>query len=171
MKSTTRGTLAAVVTGVAAAMGAAAAPAAAVGTVPVPVPLEAAEKTLNMELPSLSGEIPLPKPGKPNGPQFVEGRLLPARTVPQLPVTGGLPGAGLRAPVPHVLGTEFDHVGVGVPASDLRTLSPGLSVDAPLTRPNPDHMGLPDTKLPQAGILAPVLQAVPAADLGVGPGL
>ncbi|MFE3030347.1 hypothetical protein ACFXKY_01705 [Streptomyces canus] len=170
MKSTPR-TLAAVVTGVAAAMGAAAAPAAAVGTVPVPVPLEAAEKTLHMELPSLSGEIPLPKPGKPEGPQFVEGRLLPARTLPQLPITGGLPGAGMRAPVPHVLGTDFDHVGVGVPASDLRTLSPGLSVDAPLTRPNPEHMGLPDTKLPEAGILAPVLQTVPGANLGMGPGL
>ncbi|WP_020116482.1 hypothetical protein [Streptomyces canus] len=170
MKSTPR-TLAAVVTGVAAAMGAAAAPAAAVGTVPVPVPLDAAEKTLHMELPSLSGEIPLPRPGKPDGPQFVEGRLLPARTLPQLPITGGLPGAGMRAPVPHVLGTDFDHVGVGVPVSDLRTLSPGLSVDAPLTRPNPDHMGLPDTKLPQVGILAPVLQTVPGADLGMGPGL
>ncbi|MFF1718786.1 hypothetical protein [Streptomyces sviceus] len=170
MKSTPR-TLAAVVTGVAAAMGAAAAPAAAVGTVPVPVPLGAAEKTLHMELPSLSGEIPLPTPGKPDGPQFVEGRLLPARTLPQLPITGGLPGAGMRAPVPHVLGTDFDHVGVGVPASDLRTLSPGLSVDAPLTRPNPDHMGLPDTKLPEAGILAPVLQTVPGADLSTGPGL
>jgi hypothetical protein len=170
MKSTPR-TLAAVVTGVAAAMGAAAAPAAAVGTVPVPVPLEAAEKTLHMELPSLSGEIPLPRPGKPDGPQFVEGRLLPARTLPQLPVTGGLPGAGMRAPLPHVLGTDFDHVGVGVPAADLRTLTPGLSVDAPLTRPNPDHSGLPDSKLPQVGILAPVLQTVPGADLGVGPGL
>ncbi|MGW0417337.1 hypothetical protein [Streptomyces sp. NPDC003015] len=170
MKSTPR-TLAAVVAGVAAAMGAAAAPAAAVGTVPVPVPLEAAEKNLNMELPSLSGEIPLPRPGKPDGPQFVEGRLLPARTIPQVPLTGGLPGAGLRAPVPHVLGDDFDHVGVGVPAADLRTLAPGLSVDAPLTRPNPDHMGLPDTKLPEAGILAPVLQTVPGADLGMGPGL
>ncbi|EDY61097.1 MULTISPECIES: hypothetical protein [Streptomyces] len=170
MKSTPR-TLAAVVTGVAAAMGSAAAPAVAVGTVPVPVPLEAAEKTLHMELPSLSGEIPLPKPGKPDGPQFVEGRLLPARTLPQLPITGGLPGAGMRAPVPHVLGTGFDHADVGVPASDLRTLSPGLSVDAPLTRPNPDHMGLPDTKLPEAGILAPVLQTAPGADLGTGPGL
>ncbi|MFF1301647.1 hypothetical protein [Streptomyces sp. NPDC058307] len=170
MKSTTR-TLAAVVAGVAAAMGAAAAPAAAVGTVPVPVPLEAAEKNLHMELPSLSGEIPLLRPGKPDGPQFVEGRLLPARTIPQVPLNGGLPGAGLRAPVPHVLGDDFDHAGVGVPASDLRTLAPGLSVDAPLTRPNPDHMGLPDTKLPQAGILAPVLQTAPGADLGMGPGL
>ncbi|MFE7858684.1 hypothetical protein ACIRP3_29355 [Streptomyces sp. NPDC101209] len=170
MKSTTRGTLAAVVTGVAAAVGAAA-PAVAVGTVPVPVPLKGAEKALNMELPSVGGEIPLPKPGKPDGPQFVEGRLLPARTLPQLPVTGGLPGAGLRAPVPHVLGDTFDHVGVEAPASDLRTMAPGLTVDAPLTRPNPDNFGLPDTKLPQAGVLAPVLQTVPGADLGLGPGL
>ncbi|MFF7722829.1 hypothetical protein ACFZDB_26180, partial [Streptomyces luteogriseus] len=44
MKSTTRGTLAAVITCVAAAAGAAATPAAAVGTVPVPLPLGGAEK-------------------------------------------------------------------------------------------------------------------------------
>ena len=44
-------------------------------------------------------------------------------------------------------------------------------VDAPLTAPNPDNFGLPELKLPQAGVLAPVLQTVPAADLGIGPGL
>ncbi|SOD86481.1 hypothetical protein [Streptomyces sp. Ag109_G2-15] len=170
MKSTTRGTLAAVVTGVAAAVGAAA-PAAAVGTVPVPVPLDGVSKSLNMEVPKLGLEVPLLKPGAPEGPRYVTGRLLPDRTLPQLPVTGSLPGADLRAPVPHVLGDDFDHVGVGAPASDLRTLGPGLALDAPLTAPNPDNFGLPDLKLPQAGVVAPVLQTVPGADLGLGPGL
>jgi len=171
MKSTTRGTLAAVITGVAAALGAAATPAAAVGTVPVPVPLEGAEQALGMELPKVGGEIPLPTPGKPDGPRYVEGRLIPEHVLPQLPVTGGLPGAGLRAPLPHVLGDQFDHIGLSTPASDLRTLAPGLNLDAPLTPPNPDNAGLPDLKLPEAGLLAPVLQTVPGADLGMGPGL
>ncbi|MET7474276.1 hypothetical protein ABZT17_07925 [Streptomyces sp. NPDC005648] len=171
MKSTTRGTLAAVITGVAAAMGAAATPAAAVGTVPVPVPLEGAEQALGMELPKVGGEIPLPTPGKPDGPRYVEGRLIPEHVLPQLPVTGGLPGAGLRAPLPQVLGDQFDHVGLSTPASDLRTLAPGLNLDAPLTPPNPDNAGLPDLKLPEAGVLAPVLQTVPGANLGLGPGL
>ncbi|MBK3642845.1 MULTISPECIES: hypothetical protein [Streptomyces] len=170
MKSTTRGTLAAVITGVAAAVGAAA-PAAAVGTVPVAVPLEGAEQALGMELPQLGGQIPLPTPGKPEGPQYVEGRLIPERTLPQLPVAGGLPGAGLRAPLPHVLGDRFDHVGLSTPASDLRTLAPGLDLDAPLTPPSADNGGLPGPKLPEAGVLAPVLQTVPGADLGTGPGL
>jgi hypothetical protein len=44
-------------------------------------------------------------------------------------------------------------------------------VDAPLTPPNADHFGLPDLKLPQAGVLTPVLQGAPAADLGLGSGL
>ncbi|PWI18320.1 hypothetical protein DI272_32385 [Streptomyces sp. Act143] len=171
MKPTTRRTLAAVITGVAAAVGATATPAAAVETVPVPVPLDGVENSLNMELPTLGGEIPLPVPGAPEGPQYVEGRLIPERVIPQLPVSGGLPGAGLKAPLPHILGDDFDHVGVGAPASDLRTLAPGLSVDAPLTAPNADNFGLPETKLPQVGVLTPVLQTVPGADLVAGPGL
>ncbi|MFJ1974861.1 hypothetical protein ACIO93_40245 [Streptomyces sp. NPDC087903] len=170
MKPTTRGTLAAVITGV-AAVGATAAPAAALGTVPVPVPLDGAEKALNLELPVIGGELPMPMPGLPDQPRYVEGRLIPEPVIPQVPLDGGLPGAGLRAPLPHVLGDGFDHVAVGVPAADLRTLSPGLTLDAPLTAPNPDNYGLPAVQLPQAGVLAPVLQTVPGADLGMGPGL
>ncbi|MCX4762247.1 hypothetical protein OG562_14935 [Streptomyces sp. NBC_01275] len=172
MKSTTRGTLAAVLTCVAAAAGAAVAtPAAAVGTVPVPVPLDGVEKSLNVELPEIGGEIPLPMPGAPEGPRYVEGRLIPERVIPQLPVSAGLPGAGLRAPLPEILGDGFNHVGLEAPASDLRTMGPGLSLDAPLTAPNPDRFGLPDLKMPQAGVLTPVLQTVPGADLGLGQGL
>ncbi|MEV7394520.1 hypothetical protein [Streptomyces sp. NPDC091215] len=172
MKPTTRGTLAAVVTGVAAAaVGAAAAPAAAVGTIPVPVPLGGVSKSLGMEVPRLGMELPLPTPGAPDGPRYVEGRLLPDRALPQVPVGGGLPGLDLRAPLPHVLGDRFDHAGVDAPAASLRTLAPGLSVDAPLTAPNPRNFGLPGPKLPQAGVLAPVLQTVAGGDLGTGPGL
>ncbi|CCK29973.1 putative secreted protein [Streptomyces davaonensis JCM 4913] len=170
MKSTTRGTLVAVVTGVAAAV-AGAAPAAAVGTVPVPVPLDGVEKSLNIELPTIGGEVPVPMPGAPEGPRYVEGRLIPERVIPQLPVTGGLPGLGLRTPLPQLLGDQFDHVGVDAPASDLRTLAPGLTLDAPLTPPNPENFGLPEPKLPQVGLLAPVLQTVTGADLTAGPGL
>ncbi|MEH0555556.1 hypothetical protein [Streptomyces sp. B21-101] len=173
MKSTTRGTLAAVITCVAAAAGAAVSvtPAAAIGTVPVPVPLDGVEKSLNVELPTVGGEIPLPTPGAPEGPRFVEGRLIPDRVVPQLPVAAGLPGLGLRAPLPEVLGADFDHVGLAAPASDLRTQGPGLALDAPLTAPNPDRFGLPDLQVPQVGVITPVLQAVPGADLGLGEGL
>ncbi|MDX3532675.1 hypothetical protein P1P75_41345 [Streptomyces sp. ID05-39B] len=172
MKTTTRGTLAAVLTCVAAAAGAASATsAAAVGTVPVPVPLDGVEKSLNVELPKIGGEIPLPMPGAPEGPRYVEGRLIPDRVIPQLPVSAGLPGLGLRAPLPEVIGDGFNHVGLDAPASDLRTLSPGLTLDAPLTAPNPDRFGLPDLQMPQAGVLTPVLQTVPGANLGLGQGL
>ncbi|WP_217169878.1 hypothetical protein [Streptomyces sp. AC512_CC834] len=171
MKSTTRRTLAAVVTGVAAAVGVAATPAAAAGAISVPVPLDGAETALGMELPEVTGELPVPTAGAPEGPRYVEGRLLPERTLPQLPVHGGLPGADLRQPLPHLLGDDFDHAAVDAPAAELRTLAPGLSLDAPLTAPNPDALGLPAAKLPQVGLLAPVVQTVPVADLGVGPGL
>ncbi|MCH0564928.1 MULTISPECIES: hypothetical protein [unclassified Streptomyces] len=173
MKSTTRGTLAAAITCVAAAAGAAACatPAVAAGTVPVPVPLEGVEQSLNMELPKLGGELPLPTPGAPEGPRYVEGRLVPERALPQLPIGAGLPGADLRAPLPHALGDDFDHVALDAPASGLRTLGPGLTADLPLTPPDADAFGLPGAKLPQAGVVTPVLQAVPGADLGLGPGL
>ncbi|AIJ15753.1 hypothetical protein ACN6LC_000217 [Streptomyces violaceoruber] len=171
MKPTTRRTLAAVVTGVAAAVGVAATPAAAARAVPVPVPLGGAEAALGMELPEVAGELPVPTAGAPEGPRYVEGRLLPERTLPQLPVRAGLPGVDVRQPLPHVLGDDFDHAGVDAPAAGLRTLAPGLSLDAPLTAPNPEALGLPSPKLPEVGVLAPVVQTVPVADLGVGPGL
>ncbi|WEO97339.1 hypothetical protein A6P39_026815 [Streptomyces sp. FXJ1.172] len=173
MKSTTRGTLAAVVTGVAAAVGAAATPAAAVGTVPVPVPLQGLSNALGTEVPKAGLEVPVPllMPSVPEGPRYVTGHLLPERTLPPVPFTGALPGASLRAPVPQVLGDHFDHVGATIPVNDLRTLTPGLSVDAPLTPPNPDHFGLPDLKQPEVGLIAPVLQTVANADLSGGPGL
>lgn len=170
MKSTTRGTLAAVVTGIAATVGAAG-PVAAAGTVPVPVPLGGVSKALHTEVPHLGAELPLPKPGAPEGPRYVTGRLLPQRTLPQVPVTGGLPGVDARSPLPHVLGDGFDHAGVDAPASDLRALSPGVSVDAPLTAPNARAFGLPSAKLPEAGVLAPVLQTAADANVVTGPGL
>ncbi|MFE7229699.1 hypothetical protein ACFY3J_02080 [Streptomyces sp. NPDC001231] len=169
MKSTTRGTLAALITGVAAAMGAAATPAAAAGTVPVPVPLGGAEAALGTELPEVGGQLPMPTAGVPEPPRFVQGRLLPERAVPRLPVDSGLPGLELRAPLAHTLDDGFDHVGVGLPASDVRTLTPGLALDAPLTAPDPGE--LPTLKQPELSVLAPVLRTAPGADLTAGPGL
>ncbi|MGW7420493.1 hypothetical protein ACWGJB_10580 [Streptomyces sp. NPDC054813] len=170
MKPTIRGTLAAVVTGVAVAVGAAATPAAATPTVPVPVPLDGVEKSLGMEVPKLGMELPLLIPGVPEGPRFTEGRLRPDRTLPQVPLNGGLPGVGLRAPLPHVLGDGYDHIGVGTPASGLRALTPGLALVAPLTAPDPEHLGMPAPTMPDAGVLAPALQTVVGGDLGAGPG-
>ncbi|MFL4904215.1 hypothetical protein ACJ6WF_13775 [Streptomyces sp. MMS24-I2-30] len=168
MKSTTRGTLAAVATGVAAVVGAAT-PAAAVGTVPVPVPLDGVEKSLHAPMPKLAVELPMLMPGAPEGPRYAGGQLLPARTLPRLPIGGSLPGAGLQAPLPKALG-GFDQLRADAPASGIRALTPGLSADAPLTAPNPDAFGLPGLKLPQAGVVAPVLRGVPTANLGLGSG-
>ncbi|MFI1563003.1 hypothetical protein ACH4ZX_08000 [Streptomyces sp. NPDC020490] len=172
MKPTTRGTLAAVVTGVAAAVGAAGAtPAVAV---PVPVPLRGAEQSLGTKLPEIGGEIPVPVTGEPQGPRHVRGRIVPERAVPQVPVSGGLPGLGMRAPLPHALDDGFDHLTVEAPAAGLRTLTPGLSPDAPLTPPHPGDagsVGLPDLKVPRTDVVTPALRSTPAAELGLGPGL
>lgn len=170
MKSTTRGTLAAVITGIAAAVGAAA-PAAAAGTLPVPVPLEGAEQSLGVELPEIGATMPLPATGVPEAPRYTEGSLMPDRTVPQVPLGSTLPGLDVRAPLPHLVGPGFDHVSAELPVTGLRAMAPGLAADAPLTAPDPGNFGMPGTRLPEAGLLAPVVEAVPAANLGVGPGL
>jgi hypothetical protein len=168
MKSTTRGTFAAVITCVAAAV---ATPAGAADGVPVAVPFQGAEHALDMEMPRVSGTVPLLKPGSPDGPRYVEGRLLPDRALPQLPVTAGLPELDLRTPVPRVLGDSFDHLGATTPDSTVRALTPGASLDAPLTAPRPEMLGLPAAKLPEVGVLAPVLQGTPGASLDAAPGL
>ncbi|MFJ4948051.1 hypothetical protein [Streptomyces sp. NPDC088760] len=170
MKPTTRGTLAAVVTGVAATVGAAA-PAAASGTVPVPVPLGGVSQPLDMKLPRLGAELPLLKPGVPEGPRYVTGRLVPDRTVPRLPVSSGLPGLAARTPLPHLLDDGFDHLDVDSPTGDLRTVTPGLSLDAPLTAPDGGTFGLPGARVPQTGVLPPVLRTVADGNVGTGPGL
>ncbi|MBX7546771.1 hypothetical protein [Streptomyces sp. NPDC004232] len=173
MKSTTRGTLAAVLTGVAAAVGAAATPAAAVGTVPVPVPLGGASRVLGTEVPQAGLEVPVPllMPTPPEGPRFVPGHLMPERTLPEVPFNGALPGAHLRTPIPDVLGDGADHVGVTLPANPLRTMTPGVAMDAPLTQPSVANHGLPSLQEPALGVIAPVLQTVTNGDLSTGPGL
>ncbi|KOV95157.1 hypothetical protein [Streptomyces sp. NRRL B-3648] len=170
MKPITRGTLAVVVTSVAAAVGAAA-PAAASGTVPVTVPLGGVSRSLGAEVPTLGAEVPLLKPGVPDGPRYVTGRLVPDRVLPQLPVRSGLPGLHTRAPLPHLLDDGFDHLDVDSPTGGLRALTPGLSVDAPLTAPDGSNVGVPEAKMPQAAVLAPVLRTVADGNVGTGPGL
>ncbi|MFF3610431.1 hypothetical protein [Streptomyces sp. NPDC002580] len=168
MKPTTRGSLAAALTGVAAAVGAAAAtPAVAV---PIPVPLNGAEQALGLKTPRIAGELPVPLPGGIDGPRYVEGRMIPDRTVPQVPLSGGLPGADVHAPLPRVLGHGFEHVGLDAPAAALRTLTPGLSLDTPRGGPTSAKRGPAEPRLPQAALLAPLLRTTPAANLELGPG-
>ncbi|MFD5817198.1 hypothetical protein [Streptomyces sp. NPDC127038] len=171
MKQSTRGTLAAVMTGVAAAVGAAAAaPATAADTVPIAVPLNGVEQSLGLKTPSIAGELPLPLPGRLDGPRYVEGRMLPERAVPQVPLSGGLPGADIRTPLPDLLGDGADHLGLSAPAAGLRALTPGVSLDSPLGAPDPHRLGLPGLKVPQAAVLTPLLETVPVANLEMGSG-
>ncbi|MFH8340470.1 hypothetical protein [Streptomyces sp. AM6-12] len=174
MKPTTRGTVAAVLTGVAATVSATA-PAAAAGAVPVPVPLQGVSQSLGTRTPEATLEVPLLTPGVPEGPRYVTGRLLPEPILPRLPISGTLPGVDLRAPLPGVdlraplprpLG---DRLGLDAPAADLHTDGPGLNLGAPLGAPDPDRFGLPELRLPEAGLLAPALRTVAGGELGAGP--
>ncbi|MFF3287957.1 hypothetical protein [Streptomyces sp. NPDC003023] len=164
MKSTTRGSLAAVLACMASAV--AAAPAVAGTSVPVILPLESLETAVPVEAPELRTGVPVPVPGAPQGPRHVTGTLLPQDTLPALPVTSELPRTLLEIPVENPLGEG--NLGVAEASSaesDLKAVTPGAALGAPLTAPDGDALGLPAPTLPQAALVGPVLQGSPAAGL------
>ncbi|MFP3989190.1 hypothetical protein U9R90_17140 [Streptomyces sp. E11-3] len=166
MKMTAKGTIAALVGSVAAATGAATAVAAE--QVPVSVPLSGVENALHMEAPRLSTGVPIPLPGEPEGPRYVEGQLLPDQILPQLPISSELPATQVVTPLPQLVPTEtVDHLGVATDGSDVATRTPGASVNPPLTGPLANRFGLPDVTLPQASLETPAVQSEPGAELGL----
>ncbi|MEV0318850.1 hypothetical protein ACIBKX_20480 [Streptomyces sp. NPDC050658] len=167
MKTTTRGTLAALVSCVAAAT-AAATPAQAAEHAPVAIPLNGLEWALETQAPELSTGVPVPMPGGPDRPEIGENRLVPGRALPQFPLGTALPATRVTAPVSELLGESGpDQLDVTAPESDLDTATPGASLDAPLTGPRAEHFGLPGAALPQAALHAPLLRAQPGAEVGL----
>ena len=165
MSITVKGTIVALA-GCLAAAGAA--PAVAAEQVPVSVPLGGLESALHMDVPELSTTAPIPIPGTPEGPQYVQDHVLPQRAVPRLPLSGGLPATEAEVPLPQLLATEHvDRLGVSTEGSDVRTLTPGASVNPPLSGPRPDRLGLPEVSAPQLALGAPDVQAQPGADLAL----
>ncbi|WP_156727744.1 hypothetical protein [Streptomyces apocyni] len=166
MNKKAKGALAALVSSVAAATGASTAVAAE--QVPVSVPLSGVEHALHMEAPKLSTGVPLPLPGAPEGPRYVEGQLLPDGILPQVPLSTELPKTELTSPVPQLLPNEkVDRLGLSTPGSGVEASTPGASVNPPLTGPLANRFGLPDVTLPQAALETPMLQSEPGADLGL----
>ncbi|MFH8928705.1 hypothetical protein ACH4D4_16770 [Streptomyces pristinaespiralis] len=164
MKLTTRGTLAAVLACVGTAV--AAAPAVAGTSVPVVLPLESLETAVPVETPDLSTGVPVPVPGAPEGPRHVTGALLPQGTLPAVPVSSELPRTLLEVPVENPLGEG--NLGVAevlAQESDVELASPGASLGAPVTAPSGEGFGLPEPTLPEAALVAPVLQAAPTGTL------
>ncbi|MDG5804783.1 hypothetical protein P9869_19330 [Streptomyces ossamyceticus] len=169
MKSTSRGTLAAVITGVVTAVGAGATtPAVAAESVPVVVPLDGVEKSHHAKLPKTGGEVPLPTQGRPEQPRYVGGRLTPENTVPQVPLRAPLPGPEVDTPLPRSAGKASERAAVSGPVTDLRTMTPGLSLDAPLTAPDHRASRLQTLKQPQAALRTPLLRTAPTADARLG---
>ncbi|MEV6651446.1 hypothetical protein [Streptomyces sp. NPDC051219] len=161
MKMTARGSLAALMTCMAAA--GAVTPAAAGEHRPVNVPLEALERPLGMPLPTLSTGVPVPEAGPVEPPRHHPGRLLPEHILPTLPVTTELPPTLVDAPVPSLVGHAEEVTTIAsTPPMALRAQSPGASVDAPLSPPRRGDAGLPDLVAPEAGLIPPTLRGQPA---------
>ncbi|WP_338698127.1 hypothetical protein V2W30_19050 [Streptomyces sp. Q6] len=168
MSITLRGTIAVLAGCIAAAAGSSA-PAVASGNVPIEVPLGGVENALHIDAPRLSTEAPIPIPGTPEGPRYAKDHVLPEHAVPRLPLSSELPATDAEVPLPQLLATDdVDRLGLTTEESAVRTLTPGASVNPPLSGPRPHLFGLPDVSAPQAAVGTPDVQAQPGADLALG---
>ncbi|MGW0389881.1 hypothetical protein ACWDYJ_03070 [Streptomyces sp. NPDC003042] len=166
MKMTARGSIAALLTCMAAA--GAASPAVA-DSVPVGVPLDAVETTLGLTAPRLATTVPVPIVGAPEAPRHHTGDLLPSPLLPVVPIATELGATRLTSPVPNLAGApETDGEGsVHSPATTLRARGPGAIVGAPLSMPDGSNFGIPNVVAPRLGLTAPELIGAPTALLGL----
>ncbi|MFJ8072806.1 hypothetical protein ACIQ7Q_02375 [Streptomyces sp. NPDC096176] len=142
------------------------APAVAAPSVPVTLPLESLETALPIEAPELSTGVPVLVPGAPEAPRHVTGNLVPQGTLPAVPFSSELPATLLELPVENALGEGNLAVAqASSEASDMELAGPGASLGAPLTQPREDLYGLSAVTLPQAALMAPVVQGTPSAGL------
>lgn len=168
MKMTARGSIAALMTCMAAA--GAATPAVA-DAVPVGVPLDAVKTTLGVDPPNLATGVPVPVVGAPEAPRMHTGEMFPAPLIPAVPLSTELGRTLVSTPVPNLLGApETDGEGsLTSPSTALRTRTPGAVLGSPLTMPNGANFGLPDLTTPKLGLIAPEIVGAPTALLGLTP--
>ncbi|MFG2998755.1 hypothetical protein [Streptomyces sp. NPDC048340] len=166
MKMTARGSIAALMTCMAAA--GAATPAVA-DSVPVGVPLDAVKTTLGVDTPRVATGVPVPVVGAPEAPRHHTGDMLPTPLLPAVPIATELGNTLVTTPVPNLLDRpEKDGKGsLDAPATTLRTRTPGAVLGSPLTMPDGSNFGLPNVVAPKLGLLAPELTGAPTALLGL----
>lgn len=165
MKMTARGSIAALMTCMAAA--GAASPAAA--DVPVGVPLEGVESTLGIDAPRVATGVPVPVVGAIDAPRFHTGELMPERTLPTVPLDLGLGRTLVASKVPNALGPEKKDAegSLEAPATTMAARGPGAVLGLPLTAPDASNYGLPNVTLPKLGVVGPELVGEPSALLGL----
>lgn len=168
MKMTARGSIAALMTCMAAA--GAATPAVA-DAVPVGVPLDAVKTTLGVDTPRVATGVPVPVVGAPDAPRFHKGDMLPTPLLPVVPLSTELGRTLVTSPVPNLLGDEkTDGEGsLTAPATTMRASTPGAILGSPLTMPSGANFGLPDVTTPKLGLIAPEIVGAPTALLGLAP--
>ncbi|MBT2407738.1 MULTISPECIES: hypothetical protein [unclassified Streptomyces] len=166
MKMTARGSIAALLTCMAAA--GAASPAVA-SSVPVGVPLDAVETTLGVDTPRVATAVPVPVVGAPEAPRHHTGDMLPVPLLPVIPIGTELGRTLVTSPVPNVMGEpETDGEGsLEAPATTLLARTPGAVIGSPLTMPDGGNFGLPNLVTPKLGLTTPELIGTPTALLGL----
>lgn len=166
MKMTARGSIAALMTCMAAA--GAASPAVA-DSVPVGVPLDAVKTTLGVDTPRVATGVPVPVVGAPEAPRFHTGDLLPTPLLPVVPIGTDLGHTLVTSPVPNLAGSpETDGEGsLDAPETRMLARTPGAIVGTPLSMPDGGNFGIPNIVTPKLGLSAPELIGTPTALLGL----
>lgn len=166
MKMTARGSIAALMTCMAAA--GAASPAVA-NSAPVAIPLDAVETALGVDTPSVATGVPVPVVGAQEMPRYHEGDMLPTPLFPVIPIGAEFGRTHVTSPVPNLMGApETDGEGsLHAPGTTMHARTPGAVVGSPLTMPDSSNSGIPKVVTPKLGLTAPELMGAPSALLGL----
>ncbi|MFG2194109.1 hypothetical protein [Streptomyces sp. NPDC048639] len=142
--------------------------------VPLVVPLRTMGGSLfPVDAPKMGGSVPVSPVEQPAAqdmtPEMTENGVAPRATVPSLSTTGA-PTAFLEAPVPTVQdGGSRSAARLDAPKAPLRTAGPGATLDLPIHAPRDGRQGLPELRVPDAGVTPPSAKGDPGAGVGLTP--
>ncbi|MBW1596952.1 hypothetical protein [Streptomyces sp. JJ38] len=159
MKISKQGTFAALSMCAASALTPAAQAAAADNSsvpVPVNVPLESVETALPVaEAPTVFATVPSSPLTTPTLPPLMQDERVTVPAVPELGAILDSPALTAEAPVPGLDGTAAQ---LSTGSEALRTTTPALSADLPLTNPATSDTGFTDLTTPGARLTTPTVQ-------------
>jgi hypothetical protein len=133
---------------------------------PVDIPLHRLEAVSPFKAPTVSGMLSTPTMTRPSAlPKRAPGAVLPEPLLPPLPAHAKVPALEVEAPLPELLGRNTPRL--ATPAVPLKAATPGLALGMPFDAPEIGEQRLPRLVAPKAGIVTPVVQGSPVADLGL----
>ena len=133
---------------------------------PVDIPLHRLEALSPFKAPTVNGMLATPTAKRPTAlPHRTPGAVLPDTLIPPVPAHAKVPQLDVETPLPNLLGKNTQRL--STPAVPLKAATPGVVLGMPFDAPEIGEQRLPRLVAPKAGIVAPVVQGSPVADLGL----